>query len=96
MPQFALVPLQEALSNTTPPSERTAIIQEYVEYINQLRAGRAGRIQPSEGETTGSVRRRLGEAAKLSGKELVIKRVGDEIYFWTKTQGRRRGRPRRS
>ena len=28
------------------------------------------------------VRRRLGAAAKISGKQITVKRFGDEVYFW--------------
>lgn len=93
MPQFESVPLQEAFSKTARPSKRTEIIQDYVGYIGQLRSRKAGRLQAGDGETIGAIRRRLGEAAKLSGAELVIRRVGDEIYFWKRP--RRPGRPRK-
>ena len=93
MPQFESVSLQEVLSRTASPSKRTLFIQEYIGYISQLRSRKAGRLQAGDGETIGAIRRRLGEAAKLSGTQLVIKRVGDEIYFWTRP--RRPGRPRK-
>jgi hypothetical protein len=95
MPQFELVSLQGALSKTARPSNRTEIIQEYVGYIGRLKSGKAGRMQAGEGETLGAIRRRLGEAARLSGAEMVIKRVDDEIYFWKRPRGRR-GRPRKA
>ena len=79
MPQFESVSLQEALAKTARPSKRTEVIQEYVAYISQLRSGKAGRIRAGDGETIGAIRRRLGEAAKLSAAELVVRRVGDEI-----------------
>jgi len=93
MPQFESVSLQEALAKTARPSQREEIIQYYVGYIGQLRSRKAGRLQAGDGETIGAIRRRLGEAAKLSGAELVIRRVGDEIYFWKRP--RRPGRPRK-
>ena len=94
MPKFESVSLQEALSKTARPSKRTEIVQEYVGYISKLRSGKAGNLNAGHGESIGAIRRRLGEAAKLSNAELVIRRVGDEIYFWKRTQGRR-GRPRK-
>ena len=94
MPQFESVPLQEALSKTARPSKRAEIIQGYIGYLSQLRSGKAGKLQAGDGETIGAIRRRLGEAAKLSGTELAIRRAGDELYFWKRTQGRR-GRPRK-
>ena len=99
MPKFDLVSLDEARVKTT-TGKRAEILKEYSGYVEQLKGGRAGRLQAGEGETIGAVRRRLGAAARLAGKELSIKRVGDEIFFWTKS-GRgdgpwRRGRPRKS
>ena len=94
MPQFESVSLQEALAKTARPSKRTVIIQEYVGYIGQLRSRKAGRLRAGDGETIGAIRRRrLGEAAKLSGAELAVRRVGDEIYFWKRPL--RQGRPRK-
>ena len=96
MPTFELVSIQEATIKTN-PSKRAKILEEYVGYIGQLTAGQAGKLQPSEGETTASVRRRIGAAAKLAGKNLVIRRVGSEVYFWEREGARRRrGRPRSS
>ena len=93
MPTFEVVSQQEAeLKAKT--GRRAEITREYLGYVNQLSPGQAGCLRPSEGETTAAVRRRLGTAAKLGGRELTIKRVGDEIYFWVKA--RRRGRPRKS
>ena len=89
MPQFESVPLQEALSKTARPSKRAEIIQGNIGYPSQLRPGKAGKLQAGDGETIGAIRRRLGEAAKLSGPELAMRRVGDELYFWKRTQGRR-------
>ena len=94
MPQFESVSMQEVLPKTASPSKRMVIIQEYVGYISQLRPGKAGRLQAADGETLGAIRRRLGEAAKLSGQELVIRRAGNEIYFWKRP--RRPGRPRKA
>ena len=40
----------------------------------------------------------MGAAAKMGGKSLVIKRVGEEVLFWAKERGtglRKRGRPRK-
>ena len=99
MPKFELVPLSDAeLKSAT--GKRAEIMREYLSYIDQLRGRQAGRLQATEGETAGAVRRRLGAAARLAGKDLVIKRTGDEIYFWVRpgpgTATRRRGRPRKA
>ena len=64
-----------------------------------MHKGQAGKFQSSEGESALAMRRRLNAAAKLTGKDLVIKRAGEEVYFWeeSKKSGgrRRRGRPRK-
>ena len=99
MPNFEMVPLDEAVIKSA-TGKRAQIIKEYVGYIEQLKGGRAGRLQPSTGESVGAVRRRLGAAAKVTGKGLTIKRIGDEVYFWVHPRGkaapRRSGRPRGS
>ena len=95
MPTFDQVPLQEALLKTA--TGRTAqITQEYLGYIEQLPEDLAGRLQPDEGESVATVRRRLGVAAKLSGKDIIIKRQGNEVYFWEQPYPRLRRQLRRS
>ena len=95
MPIFELVSQREANTKTA-TGKRAQVLDEYTGFIAQLKPGRAGALRASEGETLGAVRRRLGAAAKLQGKRLVIKRTGDVIYFWSKTAtGRGPGRPRK-
>ena len=97
MPIFNQVPLQETVMKFA-PAKRTQILKPYLGYIEQLTKGHAGRLQVSAGETVGAVRRRIGAASKLAGKDLVIKRVGSEVYFWEQkgsgSKGKR-GRPRK-
>lgn len=100
MPHFELMPLEEATVKSA-SGRRAEITREYLGYIGQLGEGQAGRLRAGEAETISAVRRRLGAAAKLAGKKLVIKRAGEELYFWVEpgappAGGRRRGRPRRS
>ncbi len=95
MPTFDQVPLQEAMLKTT-TGKTAQITQEYLGYIDQLTEGQAGRLQPSEGESVASVRRRLGVAAKVSGKDITIKRLGNEVYFWVQQEPRPRRRRRGS
>lgn len=99
MPKFELVPLEEAeVSSAT--GKRAEIIREYMGYLEQLKDGQAGKLQVGEGETPAALRRRLGAAARLAGKELVIRRADDIVYFWVQPDGRRRrrgpGRPKKS
>ena len=92
MPQFELVSREEAQARTASPGRRAQVVQEYLDYISQLQEGQSGKLQPSQGETVATVRRRLGAAVKVSGKNVTIKRTGDEIYFWVQQTPRRRGR----
>ena len=97
MPNFDLVPLQEARLKTA-TGRRGQFLQEYADYIQQLPEGQAGKLQATENEKVSSVRRRLTVAATALGKKLTIKRMGDELYFWIETsqdeKPRRRGRRR--
>ena len=98
MPAFELVRLDEAMIKSA-TGKRAGMMAEYVGFIEKVQKGQAGKLQPGEGETTAAVRRRLGAAAKLVGKKLVIKRTGDEVYFWVVSQRGRprgRGRPRKT
>ena len=94
MPKFEAIPLSEAkLKSAT--GKRAQIAQEYLAYIKELQAGQAGRLQPAEGETAAAIRRRLGAAAKLFGRPVTIKRVGDEVFFWLGGQEQTKRRRRR-
>lgn len=96
MPTFEIVSQPDAELKTA-TEKRAKILSEYLGFIEQLKTGQAGRLAASEGETIGAVRRRIGAAAKLAGKDLVIKRVGEKIFFWAKPgTGKRRGRPPKS
>lgn len=85
MPTFDQVTVQEAMLKTA-TGKTARINQEYLGYIEQLAEGQAGRLQPGEGESVATVRRRLGVAAKLYGKEIAIKRQGNEVYFWVQQE----------
>ncbi len=95
MPTFDQVPLQEALLKTA-TGKTAQFNQEYLGYIEQLTEGQAGKLQPGEGERVATVRRRLGIAAKLSGKDISIKQQGNEVYFWVEPYPRLREQIRRS
>ena len=96
MPTFEIVPVEQATVKTS-PSKRARILEEYAGYVKQLTTGQAGKLRPCEGETPTAIRRRIGAAAKLAGKDLVIRRAGTDVYFWERVEdGRRRGRPRKA
>ena len=95
MPEFELIPRQEAIASSSTRGRPDAI-REYSQFLEQLGREEAGKLTPSEGETVATVRRRLGSAVKASGKSMQIKRVGAEIFFWEEPPKRRVGRPRKS
>ena len=94
MPKFSTISLAEAKVKTM-LSARAKIIAEYVGFIEQAeREGSAGVIESSSGENPRTLRRRLGDAMRQSGKALEIRKDGDRLIFWTKK--RRPDRPRKS
>ena len=78
MPKLDIVPIEEARAKSASGGKRTHILQEYIGYIDQLTSGPAGRLVAGAGETTATVRRRLGDAARAAGHKLTIRRAGDE------------------
>ncbi len=60
-----------------------------------IKSGEAGRLVAGAGETTATVRRRIGAAAKAAGLKLTIRRTGDEVYFWVERRRAANGRRRR-
>ena len=93
MPRFERISAVEARRRTA-GGKRQRIIDEYIAYIDQLSADEAGRLVPSVGESKSAVRRRLGDAMRISGKYLEIKTADDGVYFWLKPRrGRRPSKP---
>ncbi len=99
MPKLDIVPVEEARAKTTTESvsirKRAQILQEYRGYIDQLTTGEAGRLVAGAGETTATVRRRIGAAARAAGHKLTIRRARDEVYFWAERRRAAKGRRRR-
>ena len=98
MPALEVVSLQDAQREISLTGKRGVIMRQYMGYIGQLETGQAGKLIPDEDETTAAIRRRLGAAAELLGKNLVVNRLGDVVYFWGESSGspRRRGRRRKT
>lgn len=93
MPKLDVLSLEQAKLNSA-TGKRAQILREYIAIIEQVPTGQAGRLAVGPGETLGAVRRRLGAAAKQTGKSLIIKRTDEHVYFWVDpSSGRRRGRP---
>jgi len=89
MPTFEILQASD-VPQATPTGKRAEILNEYQGYIQRVGRGDAGKLTPVEGETTQALRRRLGAAAKQAGTDLIVKRNGQDVYFWTKPK---RGRP---
>ena len=92
MPHFTKTSLEEA-KRLTGGNKRQKALAEYIESIQRLSKGEAGKAVPSGGETLSTVRRRVGDAARMCGADVEIRRTDDGVYYWLK-EGRRRGRPR--
>ncbi len=95
MPKLDIIPIEEARVKTASSGKRAQILQEYLDYIGQLKSGEAGRLVAGAGETMATVRRRIGAAARAGGKNLTIRRAGDEVYFWVEKRRSANGRRRR-
>ncbi len=94
MPTFSTIPVAEARARSA-TGKRAALLQEYVGYIERVAPGEAGKLEAGEGETTQAIRRRLSSAAEALGRNLEFRRTATTVYFWP-SEGRRRGRPRKS
>ena len=81
MPEFTTVSVQEAQLRTI-PGRQGQFINEYADYIQQLPQGQAGKLRIGEDEKQTTVRRRLTTAAKAMNITLIIKRSGNDLYFW--------------
>ncbi len=95
MPEFTTVSVQEAKARTIPGRQRT-FLNEYVDYIQQLSDGKAGKLRIGENEKHATVRRRLNVAAQALGTTLKIRRAGEDLYFWRKDRGDEQQRSKRS
>ena len=95
MPTFALLTIPEAQARSA-TGKRAQLLHEYMDYLQRVPTGQAGQLQAGAGETTNAVRRRLGAAAKATGKTLVMRRSDDTVYFWVQPGNGRRRRTRGS
>jgi hypothetical protein len=72
MPEFATVSVQEAQMRTI-PGRQGRYLNEYVDYIQQVSSGQAGKLHASESEKPLTIRRRLVVAAQAMHIPLIIK-----------------------
>jgi hypothetical protein len=95
MPEFTTVSRQEAMLQTSSGRQKR-YLDEYIDYITNLPKGQAGRLRIGAEETPATIRRRLGVAAKTLGIPLIIKRSGNDVYFWRENGGGEQPRTKRS
>jgi hypothetical protein len=95
MPEFTTVSVREAKLRTIPGRQGT-FINEYAEYIQQLPYGQAGKLSIGEDEKHTAIRRRLATTAKAMNILLIIKRSGNDLYFWREDGGEEQPRAKRS
>jgi hypothetical protein len=95
MPEFTTVSVQEAQLRTI-PGRQGKFINEYADYIQQVPQGQAGKLRIGEEEKHPTVRRRLVVAAKAMNIPLIIKRSGNDLYFWRADGTEEQPRSRRS
>jgi hypothetical protein len=94
MPEFTTVPVQEAQIRTI-PGRQGMFMNEYIDYIQHLPRGQAGRLRSGEHENPPTIRRRLISAAKALGIHIIIKRSGNDLYFWREDGGEAQLKTRR-
>jgi hypothetical protein len=95
MPEFTTVSVTEAQLQTTSGRQKT-FLDDYVTYIQQLPKGQAGRLKIGESENPLTIRRRIAVAAQTLDINLIIKRSGQDIYFWSEDRGDEQPRTKRS
>jgi hypothetical protein len=95
MPEFTTVSVTEAQLRTLSGRQKT-FMTEYADYLHQLPTGQAGKLRIGESEKHLTVRRRLGVTAKAMNIPLIIKRSGNDVYFWREDTGEEQLRVKRS
>jgi hypothetical protein len=95
MPEFTTISVTEAQMRII-PGRQGKFLSEYADYIQQVPPGQAGRLRVGESEKHTTVRRRLGVAAQALSIPLIIKRSGNDVYFWREGRGEEQPRAKRS
>jgi hypothetical protein len=94
MPELTTVSVQEAKLRTI-PGRQGKFLNEYADYLQQVPPGQAGKLRVGESEKHTTVRRRLATAAKNMNILLIIKRAGQDVYFWREGTGEEQPRTKR-
>jgi hypothetical protein len=90
MPDFSIVPMREAQASTS-AGRQGRFIQEYIRQIPQ---GQAGKLHLGEHENPLTIRRRLDSAVQAVDIKLIIKRSGQDMFFWKETGADEQPRPK--
>ena len=80
MARFSTVSMKEARESVLPP--RRATQERYREYVRQLGADSAGKLELEANDRPITERARLKAAAKSENVNLHIQRRGNIIVFW--------------
>jgi hypothetical protein len=94
MPEFTTVSVKEAQLRTI-PGRQGKFLGEYADYIQQLPQGQAGRLSIGESEKQTTIRRRLVTTAKALGMNMIVKRSGNDLYFWREDGTDEQPKPKR-
>ncbi len=94
MPEFTTVSVQEAMVRTI-PGRQGKFMKEFIDYIQQVPLGQAGKLYVVEQENPLTIRRRLVTAAQALDVPLIIKRSGKDVYFWREGRGEEEPRTKR-
>jgi hypothetical protein len=94
MPEFTTISVKEAQLRTI-PGRQGKYLSEFADYLMHLPQGQAGRLRVGEQEKPVTVRRRLMSTAQALGVPLIIKRSGNDVYFWRENGGEEQPRRKR-
>jgi hypothetical protein len=79
----------------TIPGRQGRYLNEYIDYIQHVPSGQAGKLRIGDAEKLLTVRRRLITAAQAMHIPLIVKRSGNELYFWREDGGDEQPRRKR-
>ncbi len=85
MPKFEIVPLKDAQMALALTGARGKQLRQYVEFLQLLQPGEAGKVTAGSGDTTAAIRRRLTAAADLLSREIELNRQDNIVYVLDKS-----------
>ena len=94
MPEFTTVSVREAQLRTI-PGRPGKYVSEYADYLLQLPQGQAGKLTIDESKKHTTIRRRLTVAANALDIHIIIKRSGNDLYYWQEEKAEEQPRAKR-